>query len=397
MEHFATVLLVYFNTFYMRKAFLGLAAAVVLLGAGCATVPAPEGDDMAKETGPIKIGWIGPLTGDAVIYGNPIKDAVELAAKQINEAGGINDRQIEMIYEDGKCNGKDASTAAQKLYNVDGVSYIIGGVCSGEVLAAAPVAEAARKLLISASGSSPDITNAGEFVFRNTPSDDSSGTALAQKMYDDGHRKAVIASEQTDFAEGISLVFSKKFIDLGGEILFTEKFDSAAKDFRSIVTKTKASEADAVFVNPQTTATGEPLIRQMKELDVDLSIYSNTVLTDESFVTDSSEIAEGIILADPPGLSEEREQVVNFKADYVAMFGAEPEFAFYAGSGYDVPFILKQAIEAVGDDADAVRGYLNDMDSYPGIIGDYSFDDNGDLTGIEFILKKIENGTVVEL
>src|SRR4051812_38203363 len=80
----------------------------------------------------IKIGAIGPFTGDAAVYGQPMQNTIKLAVDQLNAAGGINGKQIEMVYEDGKCDGQDGASAAQKLVNVDGVQSIIGGFCSGE-------------------------------------------------------------------------------------------------------------------------------------------------------------------------------------------------------------------------------------------------------------------------
>ena len=94
----------------------------------------------------LKIGWIGPLTGDTASYGIPMKQAADLAVEEINNAGGVNGRQIKIIYEDGKCNGKDASIAANKLVNVDGVK-IINSLCSAETLGIAPITESAKVIV----------------------------------------------------------------------------------------------------------------------------------------------------------------------------------------------------------------------------------------------------------
>ena len=129
-----------------------------LIFAGCTIT-----GNVTKET--IRIGAIGPFTGDAAVYGQSEKNAIELAVQEINLDGGINGKKLEVIYEDGKCNGMDAATAAQKLINVDKVDIILGGVCSGETLAIAPLAEANEVLVFSSFSSSPDVTNAGDFIF----------------------------------------------------------------------------------------------------------------------------------------------------------------------------------------------------------------------------------------
>ncbi|MDP6562065.1 MAG: ABC transporter substrate-binding protein, partial [Candidatus Peribacteraceae bacterium] len=117
----------------MKRLLVPLFALGVLLSA-CS----PVADD---GTGPIKIGYIGPLTGEAASYGVDTLNGTELAVAEINAAGGINGRLIELITEDGRCTGTDAASAAQKLVNVDKVVAIIGGQCSGETLAAAPIVE----------------------------------------------------------------------------------------------------------------------------------------------------------------------------------------------------------------------------------------------------------------
>src|SRR5438309_1367757 len=124
------------------KTFLSIIAVLVIIGAGYLLfkAPVPQAPQVANNE-PIKIGFIGPLTGDGAVYGEPYRNMVVMAVEEINKAGGVDGKSIEVVYEDGKCNGKDGANAAQKLVNVDKVQVIIGGVCSSETLAAVPVAE----------------------------------------------------------------------------------------------------------------------------------------------------------------------------------------------------------------------------------------------------------------
>lgn len=120
---------------------------------------------------PIKIGYIGPLTGEASSYGIDTINGVKLAIEEVNEAGGIKGRPVTLLIEDTRCIGIEAAGAARKLIHVDKVSAIIGGQCSGETLAAAPIAEQAQIPMISPVSSSPEVTSAGDFIFRVYPSD----------------------------------------------------------------------------------------------------------------------------------------------------------------------------------------------------------------------------------
>jgi len=163
------------------------------------TVSRPAGRPASGE--PIKIGYIGPLTGGAAAYGETEKNVIELALKEINDGGELI-RKLEVIYEDGKCDGKDAATAAQKLINIDKVKIILGGGCSAETLGAAPLAEASKVILFSAFSSNPFIGQSGDYVFRNCPSDSDFGKADADFIASQGIKRAATITENTDYSQG---------------------------------------------------------------------------------------------------------------------------------------------------------------------------------------------------
>src|SRR3989344_4828239 len=117
----------------------------------------------------IKIGALLPLTGQNAIYGEEIKNAIELAKTEINEHGGINGKQMEIIYEDDKADPTVGTKAMQKLIEIDDVSIVLGSWVSGVVLAVAPIAEQ-NKVVVLATAISPKITTAGDYIFRMQPS-----------------------------------------------------------------------------------------------------------------------------------------------------------------------------------------------------------------------------------
>ena len=133
--------------------------AFLLLGAGCGTVSAPRGSTMVIT--PIKIGWLGPLSGDASSLGQDALTAAKLAAEEVNANGGINGQPLELVVEDGKCQSKDAVSGMNKLLTNSDMTVIIGGLCSGETSAVAPIAEQNKKILFSGCSSAPAISKAG--------------------------------------------------------------------------------------------------------------------------------------------------------------------------------------------------------------------------------------------
>jgi len=140
---------------------------------------------------PIKIGYVGPLTGEAASIGSINKAAIELAVDEINAKGGVNGAMLSVIYEDGKCSSAAAS-AAQKLMSIDRVSIIIGE-CSPEIASFGPTAMQNKVLVLSPLASAPKLSNLGSYFFRTYPSDSNQGKFAAEYAYSTlGSRTAAI-------------------------------------------------------------------------------------------------------------------------------------------------------------------------------------------------------------
>jgi branched-chain amino acid transport system substrate-binding protein len=378
----------------MNQSIKWIVGIIVVVAVGVVGYLVSKGPSEPVSTEPIKIGFIGPLTGDAVSYGESIRNSIALAVEEINSAGGIEGRTIEMIYEDGKCTGKDAVSAAQKLVNVDKVKIIIGGVCSGETLSILPITEPVKVLILSPSASSPDLTGAGKFFFRNNPSDADGGKALA-KLIMEKYKKAAIISENTDYAQALGRVFINSFGAIGGEVVANESFAPGTKDFRSILAKIKAASPHAIVINTQMGIASGIIVNQVKELAINTPLYGTTVLAGTNAIEIAGKNAEGILLIDVPGLSDDNPKAVKFLSDYKAKYG-ETTLEFYLGAAYDDVYILAQAISKVGIDTEKLKDYLSAI-NYNGVIGTYSFDENGDLVGIEYAIKQIKDGKAVEV
>ncbi|MBI4167751.1 MAG: ABC transporter substrate-binding protein, partial [Candidatus Aenigmarchaeota archaeon] len=211
----------------------------------------------------LKIGFLGPLTGDAAVYGLPAQNMVALAAEEINAQGGI---VMEIIYEDGKCNGKDGATSMQKLVNVDKVKVVLGGFCSSETLGAEPIATQNKVFLFSLGASSPALTGKSKFFARDYPSDATQGKVLAEVSDSRGWKKVAFIQEQLDYPLGIYNAFKVNFEGLGGTTV-KEEFATGTTDFRSILIKLKAENPDALFVDTQTPAAADRIFKQLQELN----------------------------------------------------------------------------------------------------------------------------------
>lgn len=344
------------------------------------------------ETGPIKIGFVGPLTGDAAAYGADTVEAARLALNEINSAGGIKGRQIQLIVEDGKCNPKDGLSAAQKLINLDKVKVIISSSCSGELLGFTGLAEQSKVLVLASLASNPKITDAGDYIFRNDPSDTDGGKQLAQlvvKLY----KKTAIITENTEYAQGIASVFKNVYKDLGGTIVVDEVFSPDTKDFRSVLLKLKNSGVEAIFLNPQTPANGARLAKQARELGLKQQFYL-AYMSGPEFVASGS-ASEGAHIIDVPGLFADKgaELLKKFSDAYKR----EPGYPYFVGATYDAVYIIADGLKKNGDDSTKLKEHLYTLPEYDGTVGKYKFDKNGDLEGINFIVRKVVNQKTVEV
>jgi branched-chain amino acid transport system substrate-binding protein len=359
----------------MKNIVWGVVALLVLIGL---VAWGKGGDGAAKETGPIKVGVIAPLTGDAAAYGEPLTNVVRMAVEEVNAAGGVDGRNIELVIEDGKCSGAPASSAAQKLVNVDGVKAIIGGFCSGESLAAVPIVEAGKVVLLSGGSSSPDLTGISPYFFRNYPSDSAQGKVLAQVAYNDkGWKNVAFLQEQTDYASGIYKAFDAEFRRLGGTTS-NESFPSTATDLRAFITKAKATNPDALFISVQTPATVARLLTQLQQLNWKPALLVNDVVPgDPELLKNNAAILEGALSAEF-GVDLENSKFQTMVNNYKAKYGSEPPYQSYAQTMYDAVYMLKDGLEEEGEDGEALAKWSRSIKNWDGASGKITILESGD-------------------
>jgi len=351
-----------------------------------------EADDMAEAEPAeepaeeeIVIGFVGPLVGDTSAYGDSSRSGVELALDEI-------ELQVKVIYENGGCNAKDATTAANKLIDVDGAKVILGTVCSSETLAIAPIAEQNGVVLLSAASSSPDITTAGDYVFRTWPSDKLQGPVMADHIIAEGHKTVAIIHTNSDYNLGLANAFTEAFEAAGGEILITEKYEQDARDFRTTLTKIKGKNPDAIYIVPY--AEGGLLVKQAKDLGLEQPFFASETIGNQDFLDNAGDSAEGIIYA-TPSWDESASTTADFMQKHEAKFGEQSAWPVFSANSYDGMMLVAMAIEEHGYNADAVRDYLYAVADYDGAAGMLTIDENGDALK-NFELMKIENGEFVK-
>ncbi len=311
----------------------------------------------------------------------------------MNSSGGVGGRQLQIIYEDGKCTGKDATDAAQKLVSIDKVKYIIGGICSSEAFSVVPVVTPANVIAISPVASAVKLSGMSPFFFRNNPSDAIAGAVLADYLAK-SYKTVAIISELSDYSQGIRDVFAAHANKNGLTIVDNENFDSSVTDFRSILTKIKPLNPDVLITNPRVPKTVIIIAKQARQLGIN-SQFAGSLFAGDPAMAAAGSFMDGFVSADLASLVGSQGQT--FADKYKTKFGIAPNYPFYDGGAYDDVYILSQAISKVGDDAVKVKDYLHSMNSFTGTIGTYTFDQNGDMTGAGIVMEKISGGKVLPI
>ena len=358
--------------FRNRIVAIALLAVLALAVAGCGE----------EEQGPFRIGVMESVTGPGETYGTVSVQSKQLAVDEINAAGGINGRMLELIVEDSKCNAQDAITAYNKLTDVDGVKIILGTSCSGAMLGAAPLAEKEGIVMFSGLATNPDIAEAGDYIFRTSLSDATVGVDTGNVLWADGIRRLATINESTDYAEGLRRTTTAHFEKLGGQIVAAESYPTDTTDFRTQLTKLLSANPEALHVAAQAEASGGTIIKQVRELGYDGPIYSDVVPVGTTALEIAGEAATGVKAITPdldPANAKAQEVLAAFreKYDYVTL-------PWFLGSAYDNVYITAECLKKTGDDqdADGFRDCLYDI-TWSGTIGeDYSFDEKGEVVGL---------------
>ncbi|MXZ89915.1 MAG: ABC transporter substrate-binding protein [Chloroflexi bacterium] len=345
--------------------------------------------DSDEAIAPYRIGVMESLTGPGESYGTVASQAKQMAADEINAAGGVNGRPLELVVEDSQCSAKEAVAAYNKLTGVDGVKIILGTSCSGAMLGAAPLAEADGTILFSGLASNPDIAKAGDYIFRTQISDVEVGIGTGNLMWNDGIRRLATITEATDYAEGVRATTATQFDKRGGQVVAQESYASDITDFRSQLSKLIDAEPDALHLAPQSEFSAGIIIKQARELGYQGPIYAETISVGTTALEIAGEGATGMkaVTADlDPDHAKGQQVLANFRERYNYV-----TLPWHLGSAYDNVYITAECLKKTGDDqdADGFRDCLYDI-TWSGAIGDnYSFDADGEVVGLSRLVVEV--------
>jgi branched-chain amino acid transport system substrate-binding protein len=340
-----------------------------LLLAALALAPALRAAD------PILIGEYASLTGKEAGFGTTSHHGVVLAFEEINAAGGVLGRPLELAYEDNQTKPGESATVVKKLISRNKVVALIGEVSSGRSLEAAPIAQAAHIPMIAPAATNPKVTQTGNYIFRVCFIDPFQGTVMAKFARDDLHarRVAILSSVSNAYSLGLAKFFKETFVAAGGTIATEKSYSEGDKDFRAQLTAVKAAGVDAVFV-PGYYTESALIVRQARELGLDIPFIGGDGWEDAELLKIGGDALNGCYYSTHFSAENTDPVVAAFVAKYKARWGGEIPGAFSA-LGYDAVYVLAAAIRRAGTTAGPkLRDALAATRGFPGVTGRTTID-----------------------
>lgn len=325
----------------------------------------------------IKIGVIGPFTGEGATYGLAMKRGVDLAIEEVNEMGGILEKKIVAIYEDDKLSSKDGINAINKLINSDKVQAIVGSAASRVTLAIAPFAENSKVVLISSISTADTIKYAGDYIFRNVPPNLQQGITAAKFVFNilNKHNAAVFYKND-DYGISLANAFIDEFKKLGGTVLLVENYLPNIKNYREQLLRIRAVKPDVVFFPGNYEESGI-ILRQAREANINSVFIGGDGSYSPELIKIAGKSAEDsyyTLMSLPPDTSK---LFSDFRDRYVQKYGEEPDV--YSVYSYDVAKVLIQAIKSAGVyEGEQIKNALYKI-SYEGVTGISEFDEYGEV------------------
>jgi branched-chain amino acid transport system substrate-binding protein len=348
---------------------------------------------------PYKIGFIGAMTGPVAKYGS--YEAVKLAVDDINNSGGIKGHPIQLIAEDGKCDSASAVSAMNKLIDVDKVQIVLGGHCTPESLAIAPIAESKHILILASITTSPALsqyTSKGDYVVRTSPVSVIQSDIVSDYAYSDLNlKKMAVVYEQTDYARPIAEKMRDDLDKLGGNTAVYEAYNPGTTDFRTILTKIKSSGVDSIYLSAQSPDAALNFMKQAKELGLNnLKLFGNDVAGNQATINSAPDIYEGFVLA-LPDFDTSTGKPKEFLDKYNAAYNTTVlPYGVWTAECYDAVKIIANEISKRGMDVGKINTDLRSLKDYNGVSGTFSIGSNGD--GIRnYSLKIVKDGKIVNL
>ena len=330
-------------------------------------VLAVAGSAFAQDT--IKIGEFGSLTGDNASFGTSQNNGVQMAVEEINAAGGVLGKKIELTVEDNQTKQGETTTITRKLISQDHVVAIIGEVASSKTLEAAPIAQTAKIPLLATAATNPKVTQTGDYVFRVCFTDDFQAVVIARFVLEKLKQKniAFMTDVKQDYSVGLTNIAKDYLTKNGGNIVKEQSYSSGDKDFRAQLTDLKSANPDVIIITgyyPEASL----IAKQARQFGIKATLVGGDGWDGSSLIPVGGKAIEGAFFSNHFSTEDKSPLVQDFVKKYKEKYNAVPDA--FAALGYDATKLLVDAIKRAGStDSDKLRAAIQDTEGFPGVSG----------------------------
>lgn len=374
--------------FYKSSLVIALLSVLLILQA-CGGGSDSSGSSDSGEDGDgdevIKLGIISSTTGRGAAYGEAQNDGVNLALKEIEEAGGVDGFTLDVYQEDDESEPPTGVTVAKKLIDQNGVDVIVGSSSSLVTIAFMQENERNKVPLLNAMAGAPEITETGhEHVWRTLVTDIYLDVQAVEKLMDENdYKNFAFLAENSDYGVPPLDKASEKVEEKGGTVVAYEKYTPGDTDFKAQLSKIKAANPDVVFTHGYYTE-GSIIARQIEELGIDAQLVVNMGQGLTTFADLAEGAEEGTIFPSSWLPDEENEMSKEFYDKFVAEYDREPG-GFEAASYESIYMVIEAAKRGGGTTPEDIQKGLNELKGFETILGEVNFNEiNQNETEITF-------------
>src|SRR6267142_1516747 len=341
----------------------------------------------------VRIGVFMSLTGDTANFGISSTNGIKMAADEVNSAGGINGKQVEVLVQDDRSDASEAATIVTKFVTQDQVHAILGEVASSRSIAAAPIAQNAKIPMLTPSSTNPEVTKKGNFIFRSCFIDPVQGAAIAQFAARTlkAKRAAIMVDRKNDYSTGLETVIKATFARMGGEMVQTQSYQAGDQDFNAQITSIKGANPDVIFV-PGYYGDVALFAKQARDKGVTAPLVGGDGWDAKQLYEIGGKAVVGSFFSNHYSPYDTDPQVQKFVNDYKARYNAIPDAL--AATAYDAAKIMFDAIKRANSlDGKAIRDALAATKDFPGVTGKVTFNENRDAVK-PIIMIEIKDGGI---
>jgi len=326
----------------------------------------------------VRIGAIVSRSGAAVEYGDRVARGFDLAVEEINAAGGVGGRSLELVYRDDSTNGDIGLNAVRDLVERERIAVLLGPVSSTVMLRVAPYCERQRVLLVSPSASAPQISEAGEYIFRTYPSDVLEGASMAEFARDLGLDRVGVLAVDNEYGSSLSRVFETRFRDSGGAVALVRTFVEGDATSRMAAVQGLAEAAPRGVYLAAYGSDVAAVLTLLRASGRRPLVLGTSAVTGETIRQAGSAAENAVFPSASFDVDADEPSVRRFVAAYRARYQDPPDV--YAAHAYDAVQVLVEAARKAGSwRPDDLRQGLLTIDNHDGASGRMAFDPNGDV------------------